>query len=224
MSKLNVLFCSALLQSNKKKEVPPTETKNIKEQETKPFSSQSSEKARPTSSQPPQIQPPSSPSPAHGEPRRGGKGERGTKRCLKNKPCDKPSSTGVKSGGGDDATPTSKPAAVIRTDQQAHEPSAKRTISRPPKTTTTAVEATSPSPDRRTHAVKSTAANGRDSHTHPPAGRSPQTQRRDGDKAERLSKEQEHTPAPAAAPAASHSNKTQVREVTTYQSHSFIFE
>ncbi|CAK6955163.1 ubiquitin carboxyl-terminal hydrolase 19 isoform X2 [Scomber scombrus] len=199
------------LKSNKKeKEAPPTETKNIKEQETKPFSSQTLEKPKPTPSQP-QLQPQPPSSPAHGEPRRGGKAERGVKRCLKNKPGDK-ASAGVKSGGGDDSTVTSKPVAVTKTDQQAQEPSAKRAISRLPKTA--AAEAKSLSPDRHTHTVKSTAANGRDSHTHPPAGRSPQTQHRDGEnKAETLGSEQEHKLAAAAADDDdSHSNKTQEPE------------
>uniref|UniRef100_A0A4W6FZG5 ubiquitinyl hydrolase 1 n=1 Tax=Lates calcarifer TaxID=8187 RepID=A0A4W6FZG5_LATCA len=134
----------------------------------------------------PQPQPPSSP--AHSESRRSsGKAERGVKRCLKNKP----------------------PVTVTGGEQQPQEPSAKRTIVRLPKTTK---EATSPA-DKDTHSVKS---NGKASHTHLPAGRSPQTQRRDGDnRAERLGSGQEQKPGVAVA-AASHTNKTQVRKVVTF--------
>ncbi|KAM7410825.1 hypothetical protein PAMA_020995 [Pampus argenteus] len=189
------------LKSNKKeKEAATTETKNMKEQEMRPVASESSEKPKLASSQPPS-------SSAHSETRRGAKAERGVKRCLKNKqPCDKATtdSVGVKSGGGDDLTATSKP--VTKDDQQPQEPNAKRTISRQPKTTK---EAVSPSPDRDSCSVSSTAANGKDSHTHPPAGRSPQTQRRAGDnRAERLGSDQEHKPA-------SLTNKTQEAEKQT---------
>lgn len=208
-----VLTRSALLQSNKKeKEAVPTETK--KEQEMRPVASESLEKPKLTPSQP-QLQPHPPSSSAHSESRRGGKAERGAKRCLKNKqPCDKATtdSVGVKSGGGDDSSTTSKPITVTKGNQQPQEPSFERTISRLPKS---AMEATSPSPDRDTDSVKSAAANGKDSHTHPPAGRSPQTQCRDGDnRAERLGTDQEHKPGVAVA-AASHTNKTQVREVVT---------
>ncbi|XP_042266409.1 ubiquitin carboxyl-terminal hydrolase 19 isoform X3 [Thunnus maccoyii] len=200
------------LKSNKKeKEAVPAETKNVKEQETRHVALQSSEKPKLTPSQPqlqPQPQPPSSP--AHSESRHSGsKADRGVKRCFKNKqPCDT-ASVGVKSGGGGESTTTSKPVTVTKGDQLPQEPSAKRTISRLPKTT---MEATSPSPDRDTHSVKSTAANGKDSHIHPPAGRSPQTQHRDGDnRAERLGSDQEHKPGVAVA-VASHTNKTQKAE------------
>uniref|UniRef100_A0A4W6FZJ3 ubiquitinyl hydrolase 1 n=1 Tax=Lates calcarifer TaxID=8187 RepID=A0A4W6FZJ3_LATCA len=105
--------------------------------------------------------------------------------------------------------PSLKPVTVTGGEQQPQEPSAKRTIVRLPKTTK---EATSPA-DKDTHSVKS---NGKASHTHLPAGRSPQTQRRDGDnRAERLGSGQEQKPGVAVA-AASHTNKTQVRKVVTF--------
>ncbi|XP_027144152.1 ubiquitin carboxyl-terminal hydrolase 19 isoform X2 [Larimichthys crocea] len=190
------------LKSNKKeKEAAPPETKYVKE-----LALDSSEKSKPSSSQPHlQPQPPSSPAPGESK-RSGGKGERGAKRCLKNKAaCDKAAtdSVGGKGGAGDGSATTGKPATVTTGEQQPQEPSAKRTIVRPPKTTK---EAASPA-DRGAHTVKSTVANGKAQHTHEPAGRSPQTQRRDGDnRAERLSSDQEHKTA------ASHTNKTQVAE------------
>uniref|UniRef100_A0A671VDT8 ubiquitinyl hydrolase 1 n=1 Tax=Sparus aurata TaxID=8175 RepID=A0A671VDT8_SPAAU len=102
-------------------------------------------------------QPPSSP--AHSEFRRSGsKAERSVKRCMKNKTvCDKATtdSVGVKGGAGDGSATISKPVVVTKGEQQPQEPSAKRTIVRPPKTTK---EAASPV-DRDTHAVKSTVAN-----------------------------------------------------------------
>ncbi|GLD45652.1 ubiquitin carboxyl-terminal hydrolase 19 isoform X4 [Lates japonicus] len=193
------------LKSNKKekeKEAAPTETKNDKEPEIKHAASEPLEKPKLSS---PQPQPPSSP--AHSESRRSsGKAERGVKRCLKNKPaCDKATvdTVGVKGGAGDGSAPTNKPVTVTGGEQQPQEPSAKRTIVRLPKTTK---EATSPA-DKDTHSVKS---NGKALHTHLPAGRSPQTQRRDGDnRAERLGSGQEQKPGVAVA-AASHTNKTQV--------------
>uniref|UniRef100_A0A671V911 ubiquitinyl hydrolase 1 n=1 Tax=Sparus aurata TaxID=8175 RepID=A0A671V911_SPAAU len=145
----------------------------------KPVALGSSDKPKPSPSQPKlQPQPPSSP--AHSEFRRSGsKAERSVKRCMKNKTV----------------------FVVTKGEQQPQEPSAKRTIVRPPKTTK---EAASPV-DRDTHAVKSTVANGKAPHTHLPAGRSPQTQCRDGDnKAERLGSGQEQK-----ADATSHTNKTQ---------------
>lgn len=209
-----VLLLYTLLQSNKKEKEPvPTETKNDKELEMKPVASESSEK--PKLSSQPQLQPQPPSSPAQSESRRsGGKAERGVKRCLKNKPaCDKATtdSVGVKVGAGDGSTTTtSKPITVTRGEQQPQEPSAKRTIVRLPKTPE---EATSPA-DRDTHSVKSTA-NGKAPHTHLPAGRSPQTQRRGGDnRAERLGSGQEQKPG-GAVTAASHTNKTQVRKVVT---------
>ncbi|XP_018534302.1 ubiquitin carboxyl-terminal hydrolase 19 isoform X2 [Lates calcarifer] len=200
------------LKSNKKekeKEAAPTETKNDKEPEIKDVPSEPLEKPKLSS---PQPQPPSSP--AHSESRRSsGKAERGVKRCLKNKPaCDRATvdTAGVKGGAGDGSATTNKPVTVTGGEQQPQEPSAKRTIVRLPKTTK---EATSPA-DKDTHSVKS---NGKASHTHLPAGRSPQTQRRDGDnRAERLGSGQEQKPGVAVA-AASHTNKTQVAE-KQYQS------
>ncbi|XP_035513216.1 ubiquitin carboxyl-terminal hydrolase 19 isoform X2 [Morone saxatilis] len=205
------------LKSNKKeKEAVPIETKNDKELAIKPVALDSSEKPKLSASQP-QLQPPSSP--AHSESRRsGGKAERGVKRCLKNKPaCDKAAadSVGVKGGAGDASTTTSKPVTVTRGEQQPQEPSAKRTIVQPPKTSK---EATTSPADRDSHSVKSAVANGKAPRTHPPAGRSPQTQRRDADnKAERLGSGQEQKPGVCVA-AASHTNKTQVVEKRTQSS------
>lgn len=127
------LLCT-LLQSNKKeKEAAPPETKYVKE-----LALDSSEKSKPSSSQPHlQPQPPSSPAPGESK-RSGGKGERGAKRCLKNKAaCDKAAtdSVGGKGGAGDGSATTGKPATVTTGEQQPQEPSAKRTIVRPPKTT-----------------------------------------------------------------------------------------
>lgn len=196
-----VLFLCTLLQSNKKeKEAAPPETKNVKE-----LALDSSEKTKLSSLQPHlQPQPPSSPAPSESK-RSGSRGERGVKRCLKNKTaCDKAAtdSVGGKGGAGDDSATTGKSATVSTAEQQPQEPSAKRTIVRPPKTTK---EAVSPA-DRDAHSVKAPVANGKAPHAHTPAGRSPQTQRRDGDnRAERLSSDQEQNTA------ASHTNKTQVR-------------
>ncbi|XP_076596686.1 ubiquitin carboxyl-terminal hydrolase 19 isoform X2 [Chaetodon auriga] len=197
------------LKSNKKeKEAAPTETKNM-ELEIKPVALDSSEKPKLSSSQP-QLQPQPPSSPAHSDSRRsGGKAERGVKRCLKNKAaCDKATTdfVGVKGGPGDGSVTTSKPVTVTRGEQQPQEPSAKRTIVRPPKTTKEAASLA----DRDTHSVKSTVASGKAPHTHLPAGRSLQMQRRDGDStAERLSSGHEQKPGVAAA---SHTNKTQVAE------------
>ncbi|XP_075951419.1 ubiquitin carboxyl-terminal hydrolase 19 isoform X2 [Anarhichas minor] len=192
------------LQSNKKeKEAAPTETKKDKEPKMKPVALEPSEK-------PKLAQPPSSP--AHSESRRGGgKTERGFKRGLKNKPaCDKVTkdSVGVKGGAKDGSTTTSKPVGVTQSEPQ--EPSAKRTVVQPP----TGVEATSPA-DR--DSVQSTAS-GTAPHTHLPAGRSPQTQRGDGDnRAERRGSGQEQKPGAAAD---SHTNGTQVEEKPNQSSDS----
>ncbi|KAK5863108.1 hypothetical protein PBY51_000163 [Eleginops maclovinus] len=143
------------LKSNKKeKDEVPIETKKEKEPEGKSVDSESSEKPKVSSTQP-KPQPPHTP--AHRN-----KAERGTKRGLKNKQaCDKAStgSAGAKGGAGDSSTPTIRPVSVTQAEPQ--EPSAKRTITQLPATTK---EATSPAD--------------RDSHTHLPAGRSPQTQRK----------------------------------------------
>lgn len=204
-------------QSNKKEKEPATtKTKNEKEPEMKPVALDSSDKPK-LSSSPPQLQPQPPSSPAHSESRRsGGKAERGVKRCLKNKAaCDKAAtdSVGVKSGAGDGSTTTSKPVTATRGEQQPQEPSAKRTIVRPPKTTKEAVSPAASPAVRDTHSVKSTVTSGKVPHTHLPAGRSPQTQRRDGDnRADSLGSSQEQKPGVSVA-AASHTNKTQVREV-----------
>uniref|UniRef100_A0A8D2ZSB3 ubiquitinyl hydrolase 1 n=1 Tax=Scophthalmus maximus TaxID=52904 RepID=A0A8D2ZSB3_SCOMX len=156
---------------------------SLKELEIKPVASESSEKPKQLHPQPP------SPS-ANSESRRGGgKAERGVKRCLKNKAAsDKATadSVGEKGGAADASANTSKPVTVTIGEQQPQEPSAKRTVVRPPLSTT---EATS-SADNDTHSLKS---NGNTPYnTHVPAGRSPQTQCGDGDnRAERLGGNQE---------------------------------
>lgn len=203
------------LKSNKKeKEAAPTETKKDKDLDVKPVGSESLEKPKLSSSQPNlQPQPPSSPA-AHSESRRsGGKAERGVKRGLKNKSaCDKATtdSAGAKGGAGDGLTTSSnssKPVTVTHGEPQ--EPSAKRTIVQPP---TTAKEATSPA-DRDAHSAESTAASGEAPHAHPPAGRSPPTQRTDGDnRAERRGSGLEQKPAAAVVAAGNHTDKTQVAE------------
>ena len=189
--KYNVFPLPILIQSNKKeKETVPIEIKKEKELDGKPVASESSEKPKVSSTQPNQ-QPP--PTPAHSESRRGGnKAERGVKRGLKNKQaCDKTTtdSAGVK--GGDSSAPTSKPVAVTQGEPQ--EPSAKRTVTQLPAATK---EATSPAD--------------REAHTHLPAGRSPQTQRRDGDN--KGGGEEQR----AGVAAGSHTNKTQVRNVVVF--------
>ncbi|XP_041859245.1 ubiquitin carboxyl-terminal hydrolase 19 isoform X2 [Melanotaenia boesemani] len=149
------------LKSNKKeKEAAPAETNY----DTKAVTLESSEKPK----QQPQLQPQSPSSPAHSEPRRSsGKAERGVKRCLKNKPCDKATTdfVGVKNVAGDDLNTTSKSVTVMKGEQQQpQEPSAK-------KTTPTKDAEGDPT------SVKSTAGNGKP-HAHSPAGWSPQTQRK----------------------------------------------
>lgn len=157
------------------------------------------EKPKLSSSQP-QLQPQPPSSPAHGQSRRsGGKAERGVKRGLKNKSA--AADSVVVKGGGDSSGAAAKP--VTRGEQQLQqpqEPSAKRTIVRMAKTASPA--------DR-----ECTAANENAPHAHPPAGRSPQLQRREGDnRSERRGDDQEQKHgAVSAAAAASHSNKTQVR-------------
>ncbi|XP_029912247.1 ubiquitin carboxyl-terminal hydrolase 19 isoform X2 [Myripristis murdjan] len=213
------------LMSNKKdKEPVTTETKSAKEQFSLPvakseIASVALESAdKPKLSTQTQSQPPSSP--AHSELKRsGGKAERGIKRSLKNKPAgDKApgDSAGVKSGAIDGTPITSKPVTVTRGDQQPLEPSAKRTTVRLAKTT----KEPTPLADRDLHSPKATVANGKAPHTHPPAGRSPQTQHRDDDnRAERLGSGQEHKSGVAIA-ATSHTqiNKTQVEEKRTQSS------
>lgn len=194
------------------------ETKNDKEpfslpvtkSKTRPVALESAEKPKLPSQ--PQLQPQPPSSPAHSESRRsGGKGDRGVKRSLKNKPAvDKApaESTEVKSGTGEVSIKTSKPLNVTRSDQPPLEPSAKRTTARLSKTTKDVTSLV----NRDTQSVKSTVANVKTPHAHPLSGRSPQTQCRDGDIAERLDNGQEHKPG-AAVTAASHTIKTQVRIV-----------
>ncbi|XP_023812130.1 ubiquitin carboxyl-terminal hydrolase 19 isoform X1 [Oryzias latipes] len=121
----------------------------------------SSEKVRPSSLQP---HPPSSPS--HGESRRS-KAERGMKRCLKNKACDKAPAdlAGVKSGASE--TTTRPAAAVLAGEPHPQEPSTKRPIIRLPKTTKGA--------EKEKLAAKSAAVNGGKATN----GRSPQTPGKD---------------------------------------------
>ncbi|KAM6924417.1 ubiquitin carboxyl-terminal hydrolase 19 [Xenentodon cancila] len=157
------------LKSNKKeKETAPKETKK----DTKPVALASSEKHKLSSLQP---QPPSSPT--HGESRRGGgRAERGVKRGLKKKQGDKASvdPVEVKPGAGDISNTTSKPVPATKAEQQhPQEPSAKRVSVQPPKSGKDAESDPS--------SVTSTAVNGKALNAQSPAGRSPQTQRRDGD-------------------------------------------
>ncbi|XP_068452984.1 ubiquitin carboxyl-terminal hydrolase 19 isoform X2 [Clinocottus analis] len=194
------------LKSNKKeKEAVPTETKKDKELEKKPVALESSEKPKLSCSQ---QKPHSSPSPAHSEPRRGGgKAERGVKRGLKNKPpCDKATkdSAGVRGGAGDSPPTTSNPVGVPHSEPQ--EPRAKRIVVQTP---TPAREASSPA-DQDTHFVQSPAG-GEAPQMHSPAGRSPQTQRRDGHNSEeRLGSEEQKLGGAVAA--SSHTNNTQEAE------------
>ncbi|XP_034551398.1 ubiquitin carboxyl-terminal hydrolase 19 isoform X2 [Notolabrus celidotus] len=200
------------LKSNKKeKEAVTTETKNDKELEMKTVALGSSETPKPSSSQP-------SSSHTHSESRRGG--GKAVKRCLKNKPAgDKATvdSVGVKSGAGagdgsvTTSSSSSKPVTVTRGEQQQpQEPSAKRTVVQQPNTTKE--EAASPA-DRDAKSVKSTLANGKSPHTHLPAGRSPQTQRRDGDnRSQRLDGDPDPQSGVTVAASASHTNTTQVAE------------
>uniref|UniRef100_UPI0037E78C90 ubiquitin carboxyl-terminal hydrolase 19 isoform X5 n=1 Tax=Semicossyphus pulcher TaxID=241346 RepID=UPI0037E78C90 len=195
------------LKSNKKeKEAVSTETKNDKELEMKSVALDSSEIPKLSSSQP-------SSSHAHSESRRSG--GKAVKRCLKNKPVGDKATTdsvGVKSGAGDCSATSSKPVTVTRgeQEQQPQEPSAKRTVARLPKTTK---EADPSAADRDIQSVKSTEANGKAPLTHLSAGRSPQTQRREGDnKSQRLDGEKEQKPGATVAAPVSHTNKTQVEE------------
>uniref|UniRef100_A0A673CKT9 ubiquitinyl hydrolase 1 n=1 Tax=Sphaeramia orbicularis TaxID=375764 RepID=A0A673CKT9_9TELE len=179
----------------KEKESVHMEIKNDKEVEMMSVSLESSEKSKLLSSQP---QPPSSP--AHSESRHsGGKAERSGKRCPKNKPpCEKVTvdSAEVKGAAGDQtcSNSSSKPVTVTRGEQQPQGPSIKRTAARLPKTTKETAA------DKDAEAGKTAAANGRAAHTHLSAGRSPQTQHRDGNnRAEKQGKEHK---AGAAATAA----------------------
>uniref|UniRef100_A0A673CGV9 ubiquitinyl hydrolase 1 n=1 Tax=Sphaeramia orbicularis TaxID=375764 RepID=A0A673CGV9_9TELE len=141
------------------------------------------------------------------------KAERSGKRCPKNKPpCEKVTvdSAEVKGAAGDQtcSNSSSKPVTVTRGEQQPQGPSIKRTAARLPKTTKETAA------DKDAEAGKTAAANGRAAHTHLSAGRSPQTQHRDGNnRAEKQGKEHK---AGAAATAASHTNKTQVRIILPF--------
>nr|XP_020473599.1 ubiquitin carboxyl-terminal hydrolase 19 isoform X2 [Monopterus albus] len=193
------------LKSNKKeKEAASTETRNGKEQDMKPVALESSEKPRVPSPQP-QLQPQPSFSPTHSESRRTVKTERGVKRCLKNKPaCDKATadSVGVKCGAGDGPATASKPAAIRRGELQPQE----CTIMQLPKTTKEAMSAAA----QDMHSVRS---HSKAPLTNLPAGRSPQTQSKDGDnRAQRLGSGQEQKPGVAVAVAVGHTNKAQVAE------------
>uniref|UniRef100_A0A669CUE1 ubiquitinyl hydrolase 1 n=1 Tax=Oreochromis niloticus TaxID=8128 RepID=A0A669CUE1_ORENI len=132
-------------------------------------SKQSSEKT-------PHLQPQPPSSPAHSESRRG-VSKSCVKRSLKTKLTGEKATTdsaGVKSTAGDGSTSSSKPVTVTRAEQPHQEPSAKRTVVRLPKTSKDAASADLPS-------VMSTAANGKSTCAHLPAGRSPQTERKSGD-------------------------------------------
>uniref|UniRef100_A0AAX7UW31 ubiquitinyl hydrolase 1 n=1 Tax=Astatotilapia calliptera TaxID=8154 RepID=A0AAX7UW31_ASTCA len=112
-------------------------------------------------------QPPSSP--AHSESRRG-VSKSCVKRSLKTKLTGEKATTdsaGVKSTAGDGSTTSSKPVTVTKAEQPHQEPSAKRTVVRLPKTSKDAASADLPS-------VMSTAANGKSTCAHLPAGRTPE--------------------------------------------------
>lgn len=212
-----LFFLCLLLQSNKKqKDVVPTDTKKDKEPETRPpVALESSDSPKMSSSQP-QVQPPSS-SPGHSESRRSsGKAERGAKRHPRNKQAyDKATtdSLGARGGVGDGSTTAGKTVGLAKGNQQPQEPSANRTIAQPPKRVE---EATSPAHED-TSPVTSSTANSNAPHTHPPAGRSPQTQRRDGDnKVKRLDCDQDLKAGVSLAAASGHTNTTQVRTVVVY--------
>lgn len=180
---INTFFISPLLQSNKKEKQAAAP---VTKKEMKSVSSDSSEKLKLSSLQP---HPPSSPS--HSESRRS-KAERGLKRCLKNKPCDKAPAdlSGVKDGASETST---RPAAAVTPaepqplEPQPLEPSTKRPIVRLPKTTK--------------GEEKSAAVNGGKTTN----SRSPQTPRKDRNRAEELVSAQEVGPEESAA------NKVQVR-------------
>lgn len=114
-------------------------------------------------------------------------------------------------GVGDGSVATAKPVVVTRGEQQQQpqEPSAKRTIVRPTKTT----KEDGTLADRDAHSAKSAVASGKVTHTHLPAGRSPRTQHKDGDnRAERVGSGGPELKPGAAVAAAGHTSKTQVSE------------
>lgn len=153
-----IIVCNSCFQSNKKeKAVVPAEAKN---------NGESSEKLG-LSSDRPQQQPPSSPT--HSEARRiSSKAERGVKRCLKNKLCDKAStdSIGAKGGAGDTPNIINALKTTTKTGQHPQEPSAKRTIAQLPET---AKEEEGGPPSEKS------AANEKAPLTQPTADRSPPT-------------------------------------------------
>ncbi|RVE70203.1 hypothetical protein OJAV_G00062130 [Oryzias javanicus] len=160
------------LKSNKKvKQASAPLTKK----EMKSVSTDSSEKLKLSSLQP---HPPSSPS--HSESRRS-KAERSLKRCLKNKSSDK--TPGDLSGAKGEASETgTRPAAAITPGEpQPLEPSTKRPIVRPSKTTKGAERSAAVSGSKTTN------------------GRSPQTPRKDRNRAEELVSAQEVGPEESAA-------------------------
>ncbi|XP_017266836.1 ubiquitin carboxyl-terminal hydrolase 19 isoform X2 [Kryptolebias marmoratus] len=162
------------LKSNKKeKEVVPTETKN----NAKPVTLESSEKFK-LSSEPPQLQPQPPSSPAHSESRRvNSRAERGIKRCLKNKLCDKATTDSVqaKSGAGDVSNIVSAPTTATKAGQQPQEPNAKRTVVELSETT---------KEDEGGPPFEKSAA-------HPPADPSPLTHRNGDNRAETQGGDQE---------------------------------
>uniref|UniRef100_A0A3Q3CZW9 ubiquitinyl hydrolase 1 n=1 Tax=Haplochromis burtoni TaxID=8153 RepID=A0A3Q3CZW9_HAPBU len=128
----------------------------------KPVALESSEKT-------PHLQPQPPSSPAHSESRRG-VSKSCVKRSLKTKLTGEKATTdsaGVKSTAGDGSTTSSKPVTVTKAEQPHQEPSAKRTVVRLPKTSKDAASADLPS-------VMSTAANGKSTCAHLPAGRTPE--------------------------------------------------
>lgn len=168
----------------------------MKKGDLKPASSESSEKL--SSSQP---QPPSSP--AQDESKRASdKGERGAKRCLKNKPAGDeagPDSAGRKGGSGDASSISLKPATTTTAEQQTPEPSAKRTTKR----------STSPA-----ETLRSVKPDGKAPPTQLPVAQSPQTRHKDGDnRAERLGGGEEQKCGGSAA--ASCTNTSQVRKIVS---------
>ncbi|XP_012778509.2 ubiquitin carboxyl-terminal hydrolase 19 isoform X1 [Maylandia zebra] len=182
------------LKSNKKKEAVSIETKP----DMKPVALESSEKT-------PHLQPQPPSSPAHSESRRG-VSKSCVKRSLKTKLTGEKATTdsaGVKSTAGDGSTTSSKPVTVTKAEQPHQEPSAKRTVVRLPKTSKDAASADLPS-------VMSTAANGKSTCAHLPAGRSPQTERKSGDNRSETRGSGQKQGAEAAASTLT--NRTQLAE------------
>uniref|UniRef100_A0A3Q3A4N1 ubiquitinyl hydrolase 1 n=1 Tax=Kryptolebias marmoratus TaxID=37003 RepID=A0A3Q3A4N1_KRYMA len=137
----------------------------------------SSEKFK-LSSEPPQLQPQPPSSPAHSESRRvNSRAERGIKRCLKNKLCDKATTDSVqaKSGAGDVSNIVSAPTTATKAGQQPQEPNAKRTVVELSETT---------KEDEGGPPFEKSAA-------HPPADPSPLTHRNGDNRAETQGGDQE---------------------------------